>query len=767
MKLTESEEDAEWGYYTPETALVMNGVVQKYEVFADRGGRVYLMWTDNTLNDDGTGSIQIYASVYNGKANWVQGIDQTSGYYGARWSHPVMLTSPMQGSYDTFTAQSITGDGIAFAAKRTNLSDETEMVFHLRAPHAVFTFNEDLLSTQYAYIGVPVSIQAEITNVGLKGQKTRNDSESGQNTWVALPGVYQIKIERLVDGNAVETLSESEVDTIWNVGDTIYANCEWTPEELPDNMDLRVSVTDKETGEEICSELIPVVKAAEVELGQVDATSEAKNEAVVSFDVLNKGNIPAELTAVISIITGENEKTELTRAEIGEVAAAESKSQEIYVPIDEKYQTIDAEGGNGSFKLQIDIVNGDETVYSTPASGAVLYSPEAIADVKEIESLSVEQTSLSLKKDEKAQINAALAPASAAENNKVIYVSSDENVATVNQNGEITAVGKGSATITAYAVSKMEFSSVQPDGSTKLLNVKDFIPDSMVKSQEIKVNVSGGSGSTGGGGGGTSSYTVTFDSRGGSKIDSIRISRNSTVKEPENPTRDGYTFGGWYTDKECTQAYDFSAKVTQSFTLYAKWTEGTTEPSDRKNQFTDVKDTDWFYGDVQYAHENNLFEGISDTEFGPNNPMTRAMLVTVLYRAEGEPSLEDEILGYPFADVDAESWYGDAVYWARLHGIVNGYSDEEFAPDQEISREQIAAIMERYADFKGIATDEEGDLTQFADASRISDWAIGNVQWAVGAGLISGRDDGTVDPLGNATRAEVAAILHRFMEANK
>ena len=170
---------------------------------------------------------------------------------------------------------------------------------------------------------------------------------------------------------------------------------------------------------------------------------------------------------------------------------------------------------------------------------------------------------------------------------------------------------------------------------------------------------------------------------------------------------------------------------------------------------------------MQYAHENNLFEGISDTEFGPNNPMTRAMLVTVLYRAEGEPSLEDEILGYPFADVDAESWYGDAVYWARLHGIVNGYSDEEFAPDQEISREQIAAIMERYADFKGIATDEEGDLTQFADASRISDWAKGNVQWAVGAGLISGRDDGTVDPLGNATRAEVAAILHRFMEANK
>ncbi len=766
LVLEETMSDGNPIYYTPEPAVTMNGVVQKYEVFADRGGRIYLMWTDNTINDDGTSGIQIYASIYNGNAEWVEGIDQTSGYYGVRWSHPVMLTSPMQGSYDTFTAQSITGDGIAFVAKRTNLSDETEMVFHLRAPHAVFAFNEDLLSTKYAYIGVPVTIQAEITNVGLKAQKSITETENEQNTWVALPGVYQIKIERLLDGNAVETLSESEVDTIWNVGDTIYANYEWTPQELPDNMDLRVSVTDKETGEEICSEVVPVEKAVEIELGQVDAVSEEKNEAVVSFDVVNKGNIPANLTALISILIGEGEKAEISRTEIGEVAAAESKSQQIYVPIDEMYQTIDAEGGNGSFRLQIDIVNGDETMYSTTTSSAVLYSPEAIADVKEIESLSVEQTSVSLKNGEKAKINASLAPASAAENNKVIYVSSDENVAVVKHDGEITATGRGSATITAYAVSKMEFPSVQPDGSTRLLDVKDFIPDSMVKSQEIEVNVSGGS-AGGVGGGGTSSYTITFDSMGGSKIDSIRVSRNGTVKEPASPTREGYTFGGWHTDKECTQAYDFSAKVTQSFSLYAKWTERTTEPSGWRNPFADVKNTDWFYSDVQYAHENNLFAGISDTEFGPNNPMTRAMLVTVLYRAEGGPSLEDEILGYPFADVDAESWYSDAVYWARLHGIVKGYSDEEFVPDQEISREQIAAIMERYADFKGIATDEKGDLSQFVDVSQISDWAKGNVQWAVGASLISGRDDGTVDPLGTAVRAEVAAILHRFMEANK
>ena len=207
--------------------------------------------------------------------------------------------------------------------------------------------------------------------------------------------------------------------------------------------------------------------------------------------------------------------------------------------------------------------------------------------------------------------------------------------------------------------------------------------------------------------------------------------------------------------------------MTKSFTLYAKWAEAGGEPSGWKNPFTDVKSTDWFCSDVRYVHENKLFAGISDTEFGPNRPMTRAMLATVLYRVEGQPGLENEISGDPFADVDANSWYGDAVCWARLNGIVKGYSDEVFAPDQEISREQIAAIFERYADFKGAAAGEKGDLSEFTDASEISEWAKGHVEWAVGAGLINGRDDGTVDPLGSASRAEVAAMLHRFLESNK
>ena len=263
------------------------------------------------------------------------------------------------------------------------------------------------------------------------------------------------------------------------------------------------------------------------------------------------------------------------------------------------------------------------------------------------------------------------------------------------------------------------------------------------------------------GGGGTSNYTVKFDTLGGSEIDSVKVNSGGKLTKPADPTREGYTFEGWFTDKECTTAYDFDTKVTKSFTLYAKWTEKEIIPIEWKNPFTDVKESDWFYENVRYVYENKLFAGVSDTEFAPNTEMTRAMLVTVLYRAEGEPAITRNI---PFADIDMNEYYANAVIWAAANGIVNGYDENTFAPNDNITREQIAAIMERYADFKGADTTQTGDLSQFTDEADISDWARDNVSWAVGAGLISGKGDGILDPLGNATRAEVAAILQRFLE---
>lgn len=271
------------------------------------------------------------------------------------------------------------------------------------------------------------------------------------------------------------------------------------------------------------------------------------------------------------------------------------------------------------------------------------------------------------------------------------------------------------------------------------------------------------------GGSSVTRYTVTFDTQGGSGIDSVRVNRNATVAEPAVPTREGYTFEGWFTDEDCTEAYDFSTRVTKNMTLYAKWAqEQPTEPTDPdepeiptewENPYSDVAESDWFYDAVKYADENGLFSGITETTFAPNTAITRGMLVTVLWRAENQP-----VVNYlmTFDDVDTSAYYGEAVRWAASEGLVKGYSDEEFASDKPISREEMAAIINRYADYKVLKLDTEGNLSKFTDEDMVSAWAKENVEWAVGNEILSGKGNGILDPQGNTTRAETAAILQRL-----
>lgn len=188
----------------------------------------------------------------------------------------------------------------------------------------------------------------------------------------------------------------------------------------------------------------------------------------------------------------------------------------------------------------------------------------------------------------------------------------------------------------------------------------------------------------------------------------------------------------------------------------------TKAPSENK-WFTDVSENAWYYNSVKYAFENGLMVGISNTEFAPETDITRAMFVTVLYRMENEPDISNEILGYPFADVDANGWYGNAVYWARLNGIVEGYSDTEFAPDENITREQMAAIVYRYAKFKEYDTELSGELA-YSDNDSISDYAKDAVIWSLDNGIMFGNDDNTFAPLSNTTRAQAAAIFERITE---
>ena len=271
-----------------------------------------------------------------------------------------------------------------------------------------------------------------------------------------------------------------------------------------------------------------------------------------------------------------------------------------------------------------------------------------------------------------------------------------------------------------------------------------------------------------------SRYTVKFETNGGSEVENKTVNRNAVLEAPEAPTKDGFKFDGWFTDKELTTAYDFTAKVTKGFTLYAKWTEIEKEPevdkpedkddpetTEWKNPFNDVKADDWFYANVQYVVENKLMNGVAVDEFAPNDTLTRAMLVTVLYRNAGEPAVNKSI---PFADVDMGAYYASAVIWAKQNGIVNGVTETEFAPDANITREQIAAIMFRYAQYNGMDAVTLEENLHFDDASKISEYAVSAMNWAVGTGLMKGKSTTTINPKDNATRAEIAAILQRFVE---
>lgn len=174
--------------------------------------------------------------------------------------------------------------------------------------------------------------------------------------------------------------------------------------------------------------------------------------------------------------------------------------------------------------------------------------------------------------------------------------------------------------------------------------------------------------------------------------------------------------------------------------------------------FVDVLPTDWFYEAVQYVFEKGLMLGVSDTEFGPNLSTTRGMIVTILYRMEGEP----ETAASPFTDVEPGLWYSDAIGWGAANDIVNGYGDGRFGPNDQITREQMAAIFFRYAQYKGYDVTARADLSGYADADQISPYAVEAMQWAVGVKLIGGMTADTLAPKGQATRAQVATMLMRF-----
>ncbi len=271
-----------------------------------------------------------------------------------------------------------------------------------------------------------------------------------------------------------------------------------------------------------------------------------------------------------------------------------------------------------------------------------------------------------------------------------------------------------------------------------------------------------GGGSSSGGGSTSTSYTVSTDSssNGSISLSSTSAAKGSTVTVTVTPD------SGYEVDAlTVTDANGNTVAVTDlgngkySFVMPGSKVSvsATFKAQSEILPFTDVAESAWYYDAVVYAYENGLMDGTSATTFAPAMNTTRAMLATLIYRMAGEPTVTGSA---SFTDVTAGQWYTDGITWASQQGVVQGIGNGRFDPDGAITREQLAVMLYRYADGETASA----DMSRFQDSASISDWALEAMNWAVAQGILSGNDQGLLNPGSIASRAEVATMLMRFVE---
>lgn len=222
--------------------------------------------------------------------------------------------------------------------------------------------------------------------------------------------------------------------------------------------------------------------------------------------------------------------------------------------------------------------------------------------------------------------------------------------------------------------------------------------------------------------------------------------------KPEEPIDTDDDYGDYYDHVEDDKRIDKPSVIETT-------TETTTETI-IKLPFNDVEEGEWYYKSINYVYSKGLFSGLNENTFAPNNPMTRGMLVTVLFRLEGMPNVVGNNL---FKDVQLNEWYTDAIIWASNSELIGGYTNGNFGTNDNITREQMVTILYRYAKLKGYDIKKSNSLEKFNDSSEISSWAMDAMKWGIAEGLIEGGSGQKLSPKENASRAQVATILMRFM----
>ena len=378
---------------------------------------------------------------------------------------------------------------------------------------------------------------------------------------------------------------------------------------------------------------------------------------------------------------------------------------------------------------------GTATITATAADGSEKYDTCTVTVTQPVTGVTLDQTSLTLTEGETGTLTATVQPENAT-NKNVTWESSDTSVATV-ANGVVTAVGAGTATITV---------KTQDGNFTATCTVTVERPYVPPANPNYRIDVT----TTEGG-------TVTKDPAAAKAGETVTL-----TPTPE----EGYEVGTVTVTDRFGEAVEVTENADGTYTFTMPNGQVSVEVTFVESQaeplpFTDVNESDWFHDAVQYVYDNGLMDGVGDSQFAPNVTTTRAQLVTILYRLAGEPAVSGDMA---FTDVESGLWYSNAVAWAAANGIVNGISETEFAPSGDLTREQLATVLYRYAEGMGYDVSAQADLSGFPDAGDIQSYATQALSWAVAEGLLQGFEDDSLQPQSTATRAQIATILMRFCE---
>lgn len=472
----------------------------------------------------------------------------------------------------------------------------------------------------------------------------------------------------------------------------------------------------------------------------------------ILYDSIGSGTVPKTTALTIS-------KSAIVDARNGEIGAGSTTNLQ---PVPPSGNGIVFNGDDGTVygkvELQEDLTIGegesltlddgaslDANGHNVIVDGGTLGEglAESLDDsvIYKVTKVELNKTSLTLDVNESETLTATITPSNATDKS-VTWESSDTNIATV-ENGKVTAVGAGNTTIKATVDGKSATCTVtvtalpEPEPEPEPTPPPYIPPTYAVTTPETTggtVTVSPSRASSG------RTVTITAAPDTGFALESLTVLDSRGNEIPLTDKGDG--------------KYTFTMPASR-VTVEASFTPAPLP-------FEDVAPGAWYESAVRYAYFHNIMEGMRETEFAPATALTRAMAAQILYNLEGQPDLSSENLGYPYEDVDAQAWYGNAVYWARITGVATGYGDGTFQPGDSITRQEFAQMLYNYAKYKGYDLSAEGDLSTFPDANSIADWAEAAMRWANGNELINGHDDGTIDAAGIGTRAQAASILMKF-----